>query len=166
MKLIVGLGNPEKKYEKNRHNVGYIILNKYADSLGLEWENNTKFESDIITQKDFILCKPLTSMNKSGIAVSKILSFYKIEPCDLIVVHDDVDLDFGVVKKKIGSGSAGHHGVESIIENIGTQDFWRIRVGVGRPENKNILVEDWVLQDFSDEELEKISTLDVGLSLL
>jgi len=166
MKLIVGLGNPEKKYEKNRHNVGYIILNKYAKSLGLNWENSPKFESDIITKKDVILCKPLTSMNKSGRAVSKLLSFYKIEPKDLIVIHDDVDLSFGVVKKKIGSGSAGHHGVESIIESIGTQDFWRIRVGVGRPENKNILVEDWVLQDFSDEELEKISNIDLDLSIL
>lgn len=163
MKLIVGLGNPEKKYEKNRHNVGYIILNKYAKSLGLEWENNTKFESDIVTQKDFILCKPLTFMNNSGRAVSQILGFYKIDPKDLIIIHDDVDLPFGVVKKKIGSGSAGHHGVESIIESIGTQDFWRIRFGVGRPENKKILVEDWVLQDFSDEELEKIEDLDVSL---
>jgi peptidyl-tRNA hydrolase, PTH1 family len=163
MKLIVGLGNPDKKYEKNRHNVGYIILNKYAETLGLSWENSSKFESDIVTQKDFILCKPLTSMNKSGSAVSKIMSFYKIASCDLVIIHDDVDLSFGVVKKKIGSGAAGHHGVESIIENIGTQDFWRIRIGVGRPENKNILVEDWVLQDFSEEELKKITTLDVGL---
>ncbi len=163
MKLIVGLGNPEKKYEKSRHNVGYIILNKYAKSLGLEWESNAKFESDIATQKELILCKPLTHMNKSGSAVSKILGFYKMKPEDLIIIHDDVDLPFGVVKRKKGSGSAGHRGVESVIESIGTQDFWRIRIGIGRPENKNILVEDWVLQDFSEDELRKILMLDIDL---
>ncbi|MFZ2663825.1 MAG: aminoacyl-tRNA hydrolase, partial [Patescibacteria group bacterium] len=107
MKLIVGLGNPGKEHERNRHNVGYIVLNEYAKKLGLDWETSSKFESNIILQKDFILCKPLTFMNNSGKAVSKILDFYKINPKDLTIIHDDVDLPFVVVKRKMGSGSAG-----------------------------------------------------------
>ncbi|NMB91909.1 aminoacyl-tRNA hydrolase [candidate division WWE3 bacterium] len=166
MKLVVGLGNPGEDHKKNRHNVGYMVLDNYVRSLNLDWENSQKFESDIILQKDFILCKPLTFMNNSGKAVSKILDFYKISPEELIVIHDDVDLPFGLVKRKIGSGSAGHHGVESIIKSIGTKDFWRVRIGVGRPENKNILVENWVLLDFSDKELEIIESLNIDSLLL
>jgi len=165
MKIIVGLGNPGIEHQRNRHNTGFIVLDKYAEGLGLTWEASSKFDSEIIIQKDFILVKPQTFMNNSGNAVSKILGYYKVDPKDLIIIHDDVDLSFLGVKKQFGAGPAGHHGVEDIVEKLGTQDFWRVRIGLGRPLG-NILVEDWVLQDFSEEEIEKITQLDVGIPTL
>jgi len=102
-------------------------------------------------------------MNNSGNAVSKLFNFYKISPDDLIVVHDDVDLKFGTVKKQKGKNPAGHHGVEDIIEKIGTKEFWRLRVGLGKPENKNTPVDKWVLQDFSEEDLKEIKGLNLSL---
>jgi len=89
------------------------------------------------------------------------MNFYKISEEDLIVVHDDVDLEFGVVKKQKGKNAAGHHGVEDIIEKIGTKEFWRLRVGIGKPENKQVPVDVWVLQDFKDTELENIKNLSI-----
>jgi len=163
MKLIVGLGNPKKEYEKSRHNTGFMLVDKYAKSLGLDWETNEKFQSEIIIQKDYVLAKPQTFMNESGTAVSKILNFFKIDLKELTVVHDDVDLPFGTVKKQFGAGPAGHHGVEDIIEKIGTKEFWRIRVGIGKPYNGNIPVDEWVLQSFSGEELENIKSLKIEL---
>jgi PTH1 family peptidyl-tRNA hydrolase len=160
MKLIVGLGNPGKEYSRNRHNAGFIIVDEIASKNSLPWENSSKFDADVDISKDFILAKPQTFMNKSGEAVSKILNFYKIDLKDLYVIHDDVDLPFGEVKKQLGAGSAGHKGVESIIEKVGTQDFWRIRIGIGRPSD-NTPVEDWVLRDFNSEELTLVKNKDV-----
>jgi PTH1 family peptidyl-tRNA hydrolase len=165
MKVIVGLGNPGLEHQKNRHNTGFLILDKYAKDLGFAWETSSKFDSEISVQKDFILVKPQTFMNNSGTAVSKVLSYYKVDPKDLVVIHDDVDLPFLGFKKQLGAGPAGHHGVEDIIEKLGTQDFWRIRIGLGRPMG-NILIEDWVLQDFGEDEINKITQLDVGIATL
>ncbi|MBU0535274.1 MAG: aminoacyl-tRNA hydrolase [Patescibacteria group bacterium] len=158
MKLIVGLGNPGEKYFKNRHNTGFIIVDEIASKNSLSWENSSKFNAEIAVSKDFILAKPQTYMNKSGEAVFKILNFYKVDTSDLVVIHDDVDLQFGEIKKQLGVSSAGHKGVESIIEKLSSQDFWRIRVGVGKSEDKNIPTDDWVLQNFTDEQLEKIKS--------
>ncbi len=156
MKIIVGLGNPGNQYKKYRHNTGFILLDKLAEERGLKWKKSSRFESEIAECGDFILVKPQTFMNNSGDAVSKLFNFYKISPDDLIVVHDDVDLKFGTVKKQKGKNPAGHHGVEDIIEKVGTKEFWRLRVGIGKPENKNIPVDKWVLQDFSDEEIAEL----------
>lgn len=161
MKIIVGLGNPGNQYKKYRHNTGFILLDKLAEERGLKWKKSSKFESEIAECGDFILVKPQTFMNNSGDAVSKIMNFYKISEEDLIVVHDDVDLEFGVVKKQKGKNAAGHHGVEDIIEKIGTKEFWRLRVGIGKPENKQVPVDVWVLQDFKDTELENIKNLSI-----
>lgn len=161
MKIIVGLGNPGNQYKKYRHNTGFILLDKLAEERGLKWKKSSKFESEIAEWGDFILVKPQTFMNNSGDAVSKIMNFYKISEEDLIVVHDDVDLEFGVVKKQKGKNAAGHHGVEDIIEKIGTKEFWRLRVGIGKPENKQVPVDVWVLQDFKDTELENIKNLSI-----
>lgn len=159
MKLIVGLGNPGNEYEKCRHNTGFILLNKFACEKDLKWKFSKKFESEIAEFGDMVFAKPQTFMNNSGIAVSKLVNFYKISLDDLVVIHDDVDLSLGVMKKQKGKNAAGHRGVEDIIEKLGSKDFWRIRVGVGKPENSNIPVDRWVLQDFSDEEFEIISGL-------
>jgi PTH1 family peptidyl-tRNA hydrolase len=161
MKLIVGLGNPGKKYQKCRHNMGFILLDKFAKEKGLKWRNSSKFESEISEYGDAILVKPQTFMNNSGDAVSKLMNFYKISAEDLIVVHDDVDIPFATVKKQKGKNAAGHHGVEDIIQKIGTKEFWRIRVGVGKPQNKDIPVDSWVLQDFSDGELFEVKSIDL-----
>lgn len=159
MKIIVGLGNPGKEHEKSRHNTGFILLDKFAEEKALKWKKSSKFESEIAEFEGDILVKPQTFMNNSGDAVVKLMNFYKINPEDLIVIHDDVDLDLGSIKKQKGKNAAGHHGVEDIMEKLGTKDFWRIRVGIGKPENRNIPVDKWVLQDFGEEELEQVRSL-------
>lgn len=163
MRLIVGLGNPGKEYKKCRHNTGFILLDTFLEKNDLTWKNNSKFNSDISEFGDLVLVKPQTFMNNSGSAVSKLMNFYKVSPENLVVIHDDVDLPFGVVKKQKGRNAAGHHGVEDIIEKIGTKDFWRVRVGVGKSENKEISTDVWVLQNFSDSEFNEVKELDVDI---
>lgn len=141
MILIVGLGNPGKKYQKTRHNIGFMVLDRLLRKLtpveDSVWEENQKFNAFVAKVKsELILAKPLSFMNASGNVVSKIMSFYKIPPFGLYVVHDDVDLPLGKIKISIDKGSAGHKGVESIMENVGGKNFVRIRVGVGKNERK------------------------------
>lgn len=161
MKLIVGLGNPGEKYQKSRHNVGFILLDKFAADNNLNWRKVERFNSEVADYSNGLLIKPQTFMNNSGNAVSKLVNFYKISLDDLIIIHDDVDLPLGVIKKQKGKNSAGHHGVENIMEELGTKDFWRIRVGIGKPEDKNIPVDEWVLQDFGKNELDVVTKLDL-----
>ena len=156
MKLIVGLGNPGEKYKKQRHNVGFMILDQLAKEENLSWEDNSKLKSEIIKFKDTILVKPQTFMNNSGDAVSLVSNFYKISPEDITVIHDDVDLPFGKYKKQFGAGAAGHHGVEDIILKLGTKEFNRDRIGIDRPSNPNIPVDEYVLMDFSDKEVDEL----------
>ncbi|MBN1162133.1 aminoacyl-tRNA hydrolase [Patescibacteria group bacterium] len=162
MFLIAGLGNPGEKYKLTRHNTGFILLDKLVNAKGSSWQSERKFNADISVSDDFVFIKPTTYMNNSGSSVSKILGFYKVEKRNLGVVHDDVDLDFSEVRVQFGSGSAGHKGVEDIINMLGSQDFWRIRVGVGRSQNPQLSTEDWVLQKFTEDELKQISELDIG----
>ncbi|MFC1700295.1 aminoacyl-tRNA hydrolase [Patescibacteria group bacterium] len=164
MKLIVGLGNPGEKHLKQRHNVGFMILDQFAKENNLSWEKNEKLKSDIIKLEDTLLVKPQTSMNNSGDAVSLVSNFYKISPENITVVHDDVDLPFGEIKKQYDAGPAGHHGIEDIILKLGTKEFNRIRIGIGRPDNVKIPIDDYVLMDFSDEERSKV--LEVGRGTL
>jgi len=164
MRLVIGLGNPNEEYSKSRHNVGFILVDELVSKEGLGWEYSKKFGADMAVSSDTIFAKPQTFMNNSGKAVSKILSFYKIPLENLIVIHDDIDLPFGEVKKQLGVGAAGHHGVESIIANVKSQDFLRIRFGIGRPTD-NSPVEDWVLKDFSEKELENVKNKALKLSL-
>jgi peptidyl-tRNA hydrolase, PTH1 family len=153
MRLIVGLGNPGKNYEKNRHNTGFMMVDQLAEKNGLKWRTNGKCKALTAGSPDFLLVKPQTFMNLSGESVSCLLNYYKVKGEDLLVIHDDVDLALGKVKKQFGGGSAGHKGIENIILRLGTPEFWRIRVGVGRPEEKDFEIEDWVLSDFSPEEM-------------
>ena len=160
MKVIVGLGNPGEKYAKNRHNVGFIILDKWVEDRGLQWKFEKKFNAEVASEGEVLFVKPQTFMNSSGEAVSKILNFYKIPPENLLVVHDDVDLQIGATKRQIGRGSAGHKGVESIIEDaLGTPQFWRLRVGVGKSPDPKIITDDWVLMDLSEQEIKNLHTL-------
>ena len=161
MRLIVGLGNPGNKYCRNRHNVGFILLDELTEKLGLEWDDSAKLKAKIAKNSDLILVKTSEFMNISGGSVSLAFHFFKVPLDELTVIHDDVDLEFGEVKRQFSSGAAGHHGVESIISSLGTKDFWRARVGIGRPTNAQP-VEDFVLSNFSDEELGTIKKIDIS----
>lgn len=159
MKLIVGLGNPGEKYQNTKHNAGFIAVDALVANKELVWKMDSKFNALVCNYDDILLFKPQTFMNESGTSVSAVVRFYKIISSEVMIVHDDVDLASGVIKKQTGVSSAGHHGVEDIIVKLGTKDFWRIRIGVGRPEDSKFEVEDWVLKDLSSIEIEKIKTL-------
>lgn len=159
MILIVGLGNPGLKYEKTRHNVGFMVvenlLKKLTSVKDSVWEENKKFNAQIArVGEDLILAKPLSFMNASGEPVAKLMKFYKVEPLGLYVIHDDVDLPLGKIKITIDRGSAGHKGVESIIKSIGSKNFVRLRVGIGK--DKRIATDRFVLMPFSLLEKNKL----------
>jgi PTH1 family peptidyl-tRNA hydrolase len=168
MRLIVGLGNPGEKYARNRHNTGFILIDKLLEEKGLECKSDSKFNVLAVKDGDMLYAKPQTFMNNSGECVSKLVNFYKIDLNDLVVIHDDVDLELGKVKKQLGSSSAGHKGVESVLTSLGSKDFWRIRVGIGRPAcrqagPKGDDIEAWVLSDFSPSELEEVKNTPVSI---
>jgi peptidyl-tRNA hydrolase, PTH1 family len=142
MKLIVGLGNPEKKYDGTRHNVGFMFLDYLHEnwqSLASfsKWTKSTKFQAEVAegfaSKEKIILAKPTTYMNNSGYAIAALANFYNIETEDIIVIHDELDIPFGEYKCQLNRSSAGHNGVSSIIEHLGnSQNFWRIRIGIGK----------------------------------
>lgn len=160
MKLIVGLGNPGRKYENTRHNVGFMVLDQLVGEG--RWGNEAKANALIsrlkINGEQVILALPQSYMNLSGEAVVELLRWFKLDISDLIVVHDDLDLPFGKIQVKKGIGSAGHNGIKSIIERIG-EDFVRVRIGIG-VENLEIPSEKFVLEKFSDEELQKLGEIE------
>ncbi len=155
-KLIVGLGNPGKKYEHTRHNIGFRVLDALARNHQANFIEENKFKSLTssvdIEGKKIILVKPQTFMNESGEAVQKLLAFYKLPATSLLVVHDEIDLPLGKTRLSFDVSSAGHNGIKSIIENIG-QDFHRLRIGVDtRKSRLEADTYDYVLQNFTDEE--------------
>jgi len=136
MWLIVGLGNPGKEYASHRHNVGFMGVDALASTLGAdpfrskfsgEWTRVTK------GAEEAVLLKPMTFMNLSGQSVQPAAAFFKVAPASVLVVHDELDIPFGEVRLKMGGGHAGHNGLRSIIERLGTPDFARVRIGIGRP---------------------------------
>lgn len=148
MKLIVGLGNPGEKYESTRHNLGFQTVDRFLkDSMSAKeavWSVSKKLKSEIATfdlkQEKIILAKPQTYMNNSGLSVSLLLNFYKIKPDDLWLVYDELDLPVGSMKIRFGGAAAGHHGVESVMESIGTDKFWRFRLGIGASHDKEHVI--------------------------
>ncbi len=146
MKLIIGLGNPGKKYQKTRHNVGFNILENLQKELKIyginDWQLNKKFNAETcgttIKGEKIILVKPMTFMNSSGQAVQLLAHFYKVVPRDIIIVHDDKDLMLGTIKTQEDRGHAGHNGIKSIIEHIKSKDFTRIRVGIASENEKKM----------------------------
>lgn len=137
MKLIIGLGNPGEKYSKTRHNLGFEVLEEFRKKNNLsEWESEAKFKSEIIKiENDLILARPQTFVNNSGLAAQAITNFYKITPNDVVIVQDDLDLPLGQIKAKIGGSGNGHHGLESIIDKLGTDQFIRVRLGIGNEKS-------------------------------
>jgi PTH1 family peptidyl-tRNA hydrolase len=148
IRLIVGLGNPGREYESTRHNAGYWWVDAIADRKGASWKREAKFFGWAARIEegghDFWMLKPGTYMNESGRSVSAMMRFYRIEPGELLVVHDELDLPPGTVKLKKGGGTGGHNGLTDIVDAIGSKDFWRLRVGIGHPGHKD-LVADYVL---------------------
>jgi len=164
MKILVGLGNPGDKYEHTRHNIGFVAIDfilHYGDVFMTE-KPSKEFKSELHTwvsgDKKIMFLKPQTYMNDSGQALKLILNFYKIDIAeDLLVIHDEVDLPFGDVRMVASASSAGHKGVQSIIDEIGTQNFHRLRIGVETRKSRQEMPTDaFVLQNFTEEELQKI----------
>ena len=157
MLLFVGLGNPTPNSENNRHNIGFKIIDAINQKFGLS-KQKPKFKglltTGTINGKKVYAIKPLTFMYNSGICIRELIEYFKIEADNVIVFHDDLDIDFGKIKTKFGGSSAGHNGIESIDKFIG-KDYARVRVGIGKPEKK-IEVSDFVLTNFSEEEKEEL----------
>lgn len=167
--LIVGLGNPGREYKNNRHNVGFMLLDRLAARLA---ETFKRYELNALVAKvsfqgrRLILAKPQTYMNNSGLAVRSLVRYYKVPLENLMVVYDDVDLPFGQLRLRPGGGSAGHKGMNSIQEQLGTEEFPRLRFGIGRPPGR-MEAADYVLQDFSRDESELLSQiLDRGVDAI
>lgn len=170
MKIIFGLGNPGDKYAGTRHNVGFEIVEKIKETWNFpDFKFNKKFNAEIskgdVEGKEILLVKPQTFMNLSGQAVASALDFYKLTPDDIIVIHDDLDIAVGKYRIAVDSSSAGHNGVQNIIETLATQKFKRLRVGIGEETKEGAIVcrtgvHDYVLGKFSEEEAEKISKIE------
>lgn len=154
IKLLVGLGNPGKRYEKTRHNVGFMVIDEVVRSLKVQKPSEECLSLVYKTNldgRDVLFAKPQTYMNNSGLAVVNLLEEYDLTPEEMLVVYDDLDLPLGRIRLRLEGSSGGHHGIESIIREIRTEKFPRLRVGIGRPADKNKVV-DYVLSPFSEEE--------------
>jgi peptidyl-tRNA hydrolase, PTH1 family len=159
--LICGLGNPGKKYELTKHNIGFLVLDQLADKFEIPVEQK-KFKSLFgqleLDKNKIYLLKPQTYMNLSGEAIKEAASFFKIEPQNLLIIHDDLDFPFGTVRIKIGGGAGGHNGLSSIIEHLGTDEFTRIRIGIGRPSTP-MDPAGYVLQPYTEEQNKKLEDI-------
>jgi len=152
MKLIVGLGNPGKRYQANRHNFGFMAVERLAKELGLEFKSDKKFQAELAKNQTWILLKPQTFMNRSGLAVARARQFFKLQPKQIWVIHDDLDIALGKYKLQLGRGPKEHNGLSSIEQYLKTKVFWRFRGGVENRQQRIISGEDYVLEDFSKAE--------------
>jgi PTH1 family peptidyl-tRNA hydrolase len=178
MKIIIGLGNPGRCYANNRHNTGFMCLNHFARTQGIKFDkkqSEARIGVGEIAGLRVMLAKPQTYMNLSGESVSRLVKIFRINLNDLLVIHDDLDLPLGKVRIRLGGGSGGHKGIESIISCLGSQDFIRLRVGIGRPtatesstEISDADIIAYVLSEFSAQERRIITTLipEVGEAIL
>ena len=159
IRLIVGLGNPGREYEANRHNVGFRWVDDLARLQKLSFRSEAKFHGltarGQLNGHEVLLLKPQTFMNVSGRSVGAMANFYKITPAEVLVVHDELDLPPGVARLKMGGGHGGHNGLKDIIAHLGSRDFWRLRIGIGHPGDRNE-VANYVLNDPRREESDLI----------
>jgi PTH1 family peptidyl-tRNA hydrolase len=159
VKLVVGLGNPGRKYEATRHNAGFWWVERLARGAEVELRESARYDARVgklsHDGSDIWLLLPETYMNESGRAVGAFAGFYRIGPAEMLIVHDDLDLPPGVAKLKKGGGTGGHNGLNSIVQHLGTRDFWRLRIGIGHPRNQAATeqdVADYVLRRPSAED--------------
>ncbi|MER2136034.1 MAG: aminoacyl-tRNA hydrolase [Arthrobacter sp.] len=161
--LVAGLGNPGPGYSRNRHNVGQMVLDELASRMGGRFKAH-KSRAQVLEGRTgiggprVVLAKPLTYMNLSGGPVSALARFYGIEPENIVAVHDEIDIPFNSVKLKLGGGEGGHNGLRDISKALGTKDYLRVRVGVGRPPGR-MDTADWVLKDFGSAEAKDLPFL-------
>ena len=158
MKLVVGLGNPGKQYEKTKHNIGFMVVDAIADSVPhTPWREKQRAEvcSITVAGEKVLLVKPQTFMNVSGESVGPLMRYYKIDPSDVYCIYDDMDLPIGKLRIRPNGSSGGHNGIKSLISHIGTENFPRFRVGIGRPLPQWTVI-DHVLAPFSEESQEKV----------
>lgn len=159
--LLVGLGNPGIKYERNRHNIGFYLIDYFTSQINSEDyidKFNSKYTLVRLNDNKIHIIKPQTYMNRSGVSVRNCKDFFKIAPNNIIVVYDDMDLALGSLKIKSSGGSAGHNGIKSLIDEIGSNNFVRIRIGIGKPLNKEN-VNNYVLSNFKKDEFEALSRI-------
>ena len=161
MKLIAGLGNPGEQYQSNRHNLGFLTLDYLAGRHDIPLKKQgfeALFGKGKIGNERVLLAKPQTYMNLSGIAIERLVSYFRVDIKDLIVVHDDLDLPFETIRLKKGGGEGGHKGLMSIIQHVGSADFLRVRIGIGKPIRKS-MVEKYVLSPFAEEEQNAVPSI-------
>ena len=166
MYLIVGLGNPEPEYSKTRHNMGFDVINKIATKYNIKVEKkgfNSLYGTGIIENEKVILCKPQTYMNLSGEAIIQFVNYYKIEPKNVIIIYDDIDIEPGVIKLRKKGGAGSHNGMKSVVENLKTTEFPQVRIGTGKPLIKSDLI-NYVIGKVSDENYEiLLKGINIGL---
>lgn len=165
IRMVAGLGNPGEEYAATRHNAGFCAIDVLAEKAGVSyWKNQAGAEVAVINvndaeaeggKREVVLVKPQSYMNTSGGPISKLCTEYHVAPDEVLVIHDELDLDPGVVRVKFGGGHAGHNGLKSIINKLGTKDFSRIRVGIGMPPGRMPVV-DWVLKEYRTGEMEDV----------
>ncbi|KRC66295.1 peptidyl-tRNA hydrolase [Aeromicrobium sp. Root236] len=159
--LVVGLGNPGPTYASTRHNVGYLVTDVLAARTGGSWKKHKSGRADVIEGRlageRAILGRCRSYMNESGGPVSTLAKFYDVEPDHLVVIHDELDIDYGMLRVKVGGGDNGHNGLRSIRQSLGTGDFYRVRVGIGRPPGQQS-VHDFVLKPYSSAERKDLPT--------
>ena len=161
MHLIFGLGNPGIRYRRTRHNVGFLVLEKLAADAGIELKQksfNALWGKGKLETKNMLLVEPQTYMNLSGRAVSGLAAFFKADINKVIIIHDDLDLPFGTIRLKTGGGTAGHKGLESIAENLGSSDFMRVRIGIGKPADK-ARIDSYVLERFEPQQENELQSV-------
>lgn len=160
--LVVGLGNPGPQYAKTRHNVGFMVADLLAGRMGEAFKVHKKSGAEIVTgrlgHRPVVLAKPRTYMNESGRQVGPLAKFYSVSPADVIVVHDELDIDFGQIRLKLGGGEGGHNGLRSVANALGTKDFQRVRIGIGRPPGRKDPAA-FVLENFSSAERTQVPTI-------
>ena len=164
MKMIVGLGNPGKNFEKTRHNIGFEIIRNFVKKFNLNICENEKKELVFIgkyLERDIVLIEPKKFMNNSGESVSYFSKYFKISPEKIIVIHDDINLPLGKIRFKNKGSSGGHNGIKSVISHLNSEDFKRLKIGIGY--NKKFRLEDWVIGKFSQEELSILNKINENI---
>lgn len=158
MKLVVGLGNPGKKYQSSKHNVGFMCLDRFAKAKDLKFKLDKKFNGEWVKIDNYILLKPHTFMNNSGQSIKKIMEYFDVELDDLLIIYDDLDLPLGKLRLREQGSPGGHNGIKSVLNHLNCQTFKRVRVGIDR--NSVIETKNYVLTDFSKQEMK---TIDVSI---
>ena len=160
--LVVGLGNPGPRYATTRHNIGFLVADILADRIGAGFKVHKKSGAEVTTGRlggrSVVLAKPRCYMNESGRQVGPLAKFYSIAPADVVVIHDELDIDFGRIRLKFGGGVAGHNGLRSVSSALGSNDFARVRIGIGRPPGR-MQGADFVLSTFTSAEWKEVPTI-------